>query len=124
MPEPQHYEHVCVAAPTGSGKTSAIITPNLLEEPGTRSLVITEPKGELIPMTYTKLCETYGKINVLAVDFGDPWISNQYNPLAFVHDATTATLFADTIVQNTSVSQKAPFGGTSTGRSWRPWRSI
>ncbi len=111
VPEEQHYEHVYVAAPTGSGKTTTIIAPNVLDEPGTRSLVITDPKGELLPMTYPRLCETYGKENVLAVDFGDPWISKRYNPLAFVHDATSATLFAETLVQNTGVSQKDPFWG-------------
>jgi len=111
VPEEQHYEHVYVAAPTGSGKTSRIIAPNVLDEPGTRSLVITDPKGELLPMTYPQLCETYGKPNVVAVDFGDPWISKRYNPLGFVHDATTATLFAETLVQNTGVSQKDPFWG-------------
>ena len=111
VPEKQHYEHVYLAAPPGAGKTSGLITPNLLTEPGTRSIVATDPKGELLPLTYTQLARTYGAGNVLVVDFANPWISKRYNPLAFVHDATSATLFADTLVQNTGVSQKDPFWG-------------
>lgn len=107
--EERTYEHVYVAAPTGSGKTTSVIVPNLLEEPGTRSLVVTDPKGELMPLTYDRLHATYGERNVRAVDFADPWLSRGYNPLAFVTDATSATLFADTLVQNTGVSQKDPF---------------
>lgn len=111
VPEERQYEHGYVAAPTGSGKTTTIIAPNVLDEPGTRSVVITDPKGELVAMTYPQLCRAYGKPNVLAVDFGNPGISRRYNPLKFVRDATTATLFANTIVQNTGVSQKDPFWG-------------
>ena len=42
-------EHLLVLGPTGSGKSSALAIPALLEWPGT--LVVTDPKGELVRST-------------------------------------------------------------------------
>lgn len=106
--EAEQYEHLLLVAPTGAGKTSALILPNLLREPGTRSLVVTDPKRELLRMTSPYLRSVYGEGNVLALDFLDPALSAGYNPLAQVVDAASADLFAQTWVRNTGTS-KEPF---------------
>lgn len=106
--EAEQYEHLLLVAPTGAGKTSGLILPNLLREPGTRSLVVTDPKRELLRLTSPYLRSVYGEANVLALDFLDPALSAGYNPLAQVVDAASADLFAQTWVRNTGTS-KEPF---------------
>ncbi len=108
IPEEEQYQHLLLVAPTGAGKTSGLILPNLLREPGTRSLVITDPKRELLRLTSPYLRATYGDDRVLAFDFLDPALSTGYNPLAAVVDAASADLFAQTWVRNTGTS-KEPF---------------
>ncbi len=107
IPERDQYEHLLLVAPTGAGKTSGVILPNLLAEPGTRSLVITDPKRELLRKSTQALRARYGAENVWALDFLDPALSRGYNPLAYVTDAATADLFAQTWVRNTGESKDA-----------------
>jgi type IV secretion system protein VirD4 len=105
--ERAQYEHLLLVAPTGAGKTSGVILPNLLAEPGTRSLVITDPKRELLRTTSSQLRRRYDARSVWALDFLDPSLSYGYNPLAYVTDAATADLFAQTWVRNTGTSKDA-----------------
>ena len=55
--------------PPGSGKSSGLIIPNLLREGGTRSLVVTDLKGELRQTCARHLAKTH---EVWAVNFLDP----------------------------------------------------
>lgn len=112
VPEWRHYEHVALFSPPGAGKTSAIIAPNLLQEPGTRSIAITDSKKELIPLTAPYLRGVYGPENVWILDFLDPAISLGYNPLAYIGDATGASAWAGAWVENTGASTKDPFWGS------------
>jgi len=107
LPERDQYEHVLLVAPTGAGKTSGVILPNLLAEPGTRSLVITDPKRELLRKSTPALRGRYPRERVWILDFLDPALSRGYNPLAYVSDAATADLFAQTWVRNTGESKDA-----------------
>ena len=107
LPERDQYEHLLLVAPTGAGKTSGVILPNLLAEPGTRSLVITDPKRELLRKSTPALLRRYPRERVWTLDFLDPTLSRGYNPLAYVHDAATADLFAQTWVRNTGESKDA-----------------
>ncbi|HET8630024.1 MAG TPA: type IV secretory system conjugative DNA transfer family protein, partial [Thermomicrobiales bacterium] len=109
VPEEEQYEHLLLVAPTGAGKTSGVIIPNLLREPGARSLVITDPKRELLRATAPALRWRYGDANVWALDFLDPALSLGYNPLAYVRDAATADVFAQTWVANTGTNSKDVF---------------
>jgi len=105
--ERDQYEHLLLVAPTGAGKTSGVILPNLLAEPKTRSLVITDPKRELLRKSTPAMRARYGAENVWTLDFLDPALSRGYNPLAYVTDAATADLFAQTWVRNTGESKDA-----------------
>lgn len=107
IPERAQYEHLLLVAPTGAGKTSGVILPNLLSEPGTRSLVITDPKRELLRKSTPQIRRRYREENVWALDFLDPDLSKGYNPLAYVTDAASADLFAQTWVRNTGESKDA-----------------
>ncbi len=107
LPERDQYEHLLLVAPTGAGKTSGVILPNLLAEPGTRSLVITDPKRELLRKSTPALLTRYSRERVWTLDFLDPTLSRGYNPLAYVTDAATADLFAQTWVRNTGESKDA-----------------
>ncbi len=107
LPERDQYEHLLLVAPTGAGKTSGVILPNLLAEPGTRSLVITDPKRELLRKSTPALLTRYPRERVWTLDFLDPTLSRGYNPLAYVTDAATADLFAQTWVRNTGESKDA-----------------
>ncbi|MHB8646192.1 MAG: type IV secretory system conjugative DNA transfer family protein [Thermomicrobiales bacterium] len=107
IPERDQYEHLLLVAPTGAGKTSGVILPNLLSEPGTRSLVITDPKRELLRKSSSAIRARYGDDHVWTLDFLDPILSRGYNPLAYVTDAATADLFAQTWVRNTGESKDA-----------------
>ncbi len=107
IPEHDQYEHLLLVAPTGAGKTSGVVLPNLLTEPKTRSLVITDPKRELLRQSTPAVRARYGAENVWALDFLDPALSRGYNPLAYVTDAATADLFAQTWVRNTGESKDA-----------------
>ncbi len=105
--ERDQYEHLLLVAPTGAGKTSGVILPNLLTEPGARSLVITDPKRELLRKSTPAVRARYGREHVWALDFLDPALSRGYNPLAYVTDAASADLFAQTWVRNTGESKDA-----------------
>jgi len=107
LPEHEQYEHLLLVAPTGAGKTSGVILPNLLAEPGTRSLVITDPKRELLRKSTPALLHRYPRERVWTLDFLDPRLSRGYNPLAYVTDAASADLFAQTWVRNTGESKDA-----------------
>ena len=107
IPERDQYEHLLLVAPTGAGKTSGVILPNLLAESGTRSLVVTDPKRELLRKSSLAIRARYGDGHVWVLDYLDPALSRGYNPLAYVTDAATADLFAQTWVRNTGESKDA-----------------
>lgn len=95
-----------LVGPPGSGKSSGFIIPNLLREPGTRSLLITDLKNELLQTTYRALEERH---EVWVVNFLSPGTSLGYNPLAYCVDEFSTMLFADAWIANTGKSEKEPF---------------
>jgi len=109
IPEAEHYEHLLLDAPNGAGKTSGFIIPNLLGETGGRTVIVADPKRELLKKTAPHLRTAYPDGRVWILDFYDPTISHGYNPLAWVRDMRTADLFARTWVKNTGTSGSEPF---------------
>jgi type IV secretion system protein VirD4 len=106
LPECDVYEHVLVCGPPGSGKSSGLILPNLLAERGTRSLVIVDPKSELLDITRSAI-ERHSEVWV--VNFLDPEHSHGYNPLALVDSYLAAEGFAECWITNTGRSSRDPF---------------
>jgi len=104
--EREVFEHVLVVGPPGSGKSSGLIIPNLLRERGNRSLVIVDPKAELVSCTYAALSRNY---EPWIVNFLDPRVSRAYNPLAHVTDYLSAEAFAECWITNTGRSTSEPF---------------
>jgi len=109
IPEAEHYEHLLLDAPNGAGKTSGFIIPNLLGETGGRTVIVADPKRELLKKTAPHLRTAYPEGRVWVLDFYDPTLSQGYNPLAWVRDMRTADLFARTWVKNTGTSGSEPF---------------
>ncbi|HXT34028.1 MAG TPA: type IV secretory system conjugative DNA transfer family protein, partial [Chloroflexota bacterium] len=95
-----------VCGPPGSGKSSGLILPNILAERGTRSLVIVDPKSDLLALSR----DAVGRHSeVWVVNFLDPEHSHGYNPLDLVSDYLSAEAFADCWITNTGRSAKEPF---------------
>ncbi|MGH2409437.1 MAG: type IV secretory system conjugative DNA transfer family protein, partial [Chloroflexota bacterium] len=106
LPEAEVYEHVLVCGPPGSGKSSGLILPNILAERGARSLVIVDPKSDLLALSRDAVSR---HSEVWVVNFLDPDHSHGYNPLALVSDYLSAEAFADCWITNTGRSAKEPF---------------
>ena len=98
--------HVIIVGPPGSGKSAGLIAPNLLRHVGGESLVIVDPKSELVDLTYAHLSRHY---EVRIVNFTNPAVSAGYNPLAFCADPLTTTSFAESWIANTGKSANEPF---------------
>ncbi len=64
--------HVTVIGSSGSGKSEGDIRGTLMNQNGSQSGVYTDVKGELMPSTYYRLCEIYGKENVKTINFMEP----------------------------------------------------
>jgi type IV secretion system protein VirD4 len=81
----------------GSGKTQSYLLTNLIHEQE-RSIVVTDPKGEIYETT-AKLKEEQG-YEVRLVNFLEMNLSDRYNPLDYVMKETDAEQVATTIVAN------------------------
>jgi type IV secretion system protein VirD4 len=83
-------EHLLVLGPTGSGKSSSLAIPAILEWPG--PVVVTDPKGELLARTLAAR-ERRGKAAVFAplMEPGDGW--NPVTSIASSEDALRSAGF-------------------------------
>jgi hypothetical protein len=107
--EQQQEEHLLLVAPTGSGKSSLEVIPNLLREQGSRSLFIADLKNELYRITAGALSRSH---QIWWFVPTRPERSHGYNPLAYVKDAMDANMLADCWVKNTGESEADPFWAT------------
>lgn len=94
----QQEANILLTAPVGSGKTSRVIIPNLLRERGSRSLFISDVKGELLKITAGTVSQSH---EVLVFAPGRPKESHGYNPLAHVKTVEDAQDLAQCWVSNT-----------------------
>ncbi|WP_322481073.1 type IV secretory system conjugative DNA transfer family protein [Thermogemmatispora sp.] len=99
--EKEQEEHLLLTAPTGGGKSSLEIIPNLLREQGGRSLFIADLKNELYRITAGALARHH---RIWWFTPSRPEQSHCYNPLAYVHSASDANMLADCWVKNTGES--------------------
>ncbi len=94
------YQHCCVIAPTGAGKTTRIILPNILNLENT-SAIITDPSGELYELSKGYLRSKGYSVKLLRIN--DAESSLKYNPLFRCHSYTDiqklTTILVDTAYQ-------------------------
>lgn len=111
LSQEQQESHILILAPTGRGKTSGIIIPNLLNENGSRSLFVNDVKHELIDKCIGAVAQHH---NCYVLAPTRPEESNGYNPLAHVtpESLSDARNLAECIVRN-SGSSKDPFWDNS-----------
>lgn len=105
LSERQQESNLLLTAPVGSGKSSLVIIPNLLQERGSRSLFIADLKGELYDLTAGAIARRH-QVWVFAPTRAED--SHGYNPLAHIHTIEDAQDFADAWVSNTGEG-KDPF---------------
>jgi len=98
--------NVLLVGPPNTGKSAGFIIPNLRREQGTRSLVVTDLKGELLRKSGSVLGRAH---QVWAVNFLSPQTSMGYNPLASCTDPLATMQFCDAWITNTGASEKDPF---------------
>ncbi|QBD82449.1 hypothetical protein EPA93_43330 [Ktedonosporobacter rubrisoli] len=107
LSEEQSEKHILLVAPTGAGKTSTVIIPNLLRERGRSSLFINDVKHELIDLTIGAISQ-YHDCYIISPTL--PQESNFYNPLAHVKPESLgdARNIAECLIRNSGFS-KEPF---------------
>ncbi len=110
LKEKQLEEHVLIVGPTGKGKTAGLIAPGILSEHGSRSLVIIDPKQELVRLTAGAVAQ-HLRVKLFAPT--QPERSQQYNPLTFIKSMEDAEEFAACWVSNTGRSSD-PFWDRNT----------
>ena len=103
------YTNVCLVAPTGSGKTSRYVIPNVLQVQG--SVVVTDPSGEIFARTSGHLQERGFDIQVLAP--ADLTRSVRFNPLSYWQTPQELRQLATTLGLNIAGRNSDPFWSTS-----------
>jgi type IV secretion system protein VirD4 len=98
--------NVFIVGSPGSGKTQSYLLTNLIFERN-RSMVITDPKGEIYEAT-AKLKEQQG-YEVRLINFKEMLISDRYNPIDYITKEVEAEQVANTIVINSMQGQKPDF---------------
>lgn len=98
--------NVFVVGPPGSAKTQGYVLTNIIHE-RERSIVVTDPKGELFEATY-QLKKQHG-YEVRLVNFKEMRVSDRYNPIDYIFKEVDAEQVATTIVLNSQQDTKADF---------------
>ena len=91
------FTHCLVAAPSGRGKTSRFVIPNVLRANG-QSLVITDPAGEVFHSCKNYLLAKGYAIKTLNVE--DLTHSDRYNPLFRANSHSSLRKLSDMLVEN------------------------
>ncbi len=98
--------NVLLVGPPNTGKSAGFIIPNLRREDGSRSVVVTDLKNELLKKSYGALERDH---DVWVLNFLSPATSLGYNPLVYCTDPLATALFCDAWISNTGASDDDPF---------------
>jgi len=90
------YTHLALIAPTGAGKSTKYVIPNLINIDDSCSVIVTDPSGELYDLTSGYLSSRGFKIKVINVS--DPEKSLFYNPLHRISTGTDIRYITDILV--------------------------
>ncbi len=101
--------NVVVIGATGTGKTTAVIGPNLMQ--ANCSYVITDPSGEVLE-NFGIFLESEG-YEVRVFNLNDMAHSDRYNPLRYIRSPEGVLTLINTVIQNTS-----PKGNTGNDPFW------
>jgi len=108
------FEHVAVIGPTGCGKSSSFIIPNILDLDGRVSVVVSDPKGEI-----HDICKPYLEglgYNVMKINPFDTTI--RYNPLLIAADNTEIKEIAQLILMNGNKSYEVGNNNSGGSSEW------
>lgn len=106
-------QNVLILGGSGAGKTRGYVIPNILQCDGQCSIVVTDPKGEILEKVGYFLTQKGYKIRCL--NLNNKTLSDGYNPFAYIHperegyEERVLTLI-ETIIINTDGDKKG--GGT------------
>lgn len=109
------FEHVVCVGPTGSGKSASFFIPNLLALPEDASVVVTDPKGELLEKTGQHALDRGKNILVFA-----PYRQNsmKYNPLALTRNDSEVRELAQILLVNGNAAVEQMTGTKAGGAEW------
>lgn len=94
----KHNTNILIVGGSGAGKTRTYGVPNVLE--CACSMVITDPKGEILRKT-GNLLKAKG-YEVIVFDLINPAASFCYNPFVYVHDDREVLTLIENLIQNTT----------------------
>lgn len=117
LKEKYDFEGICLAGPTGSGKTTSLFLNNLLDNKVRGSYIVTDPKGELYKLTsgYQKnICNR----KVYKIDFTNTDYSERYNLLANCKNAEEVIQLASNLLLNGALSIELASGKKTGGVEW------
>lgn len=121
------FEHMLIFGPTGSGKSSTIFVPNLLQKESfcnsESSLVITDLKGELHDITYRYQRRLGREVKVFA-PFDKNLDSIHFNPLDFCSDETDVIALAKDILITGAKAVELRSGSGSSDNKDTTWLNM
>lgn len=100
--------HACVVGVTGSGKSYSFVRPNIVAAAAEgASIVVTDPKGELLETTGSWLRAKGYKVYVF--NLADPTHSQRWNPVIEARDDEEVTAFSSAIIRNAATERSGYF---------------
>jgi type IV secretory pathway TraG/TraD family ATPase VirD4 len=109
LPLEESYKNLCLVAPTGTGKTSTFVIPNILQCEG--SMVVTDPAGEIYKKTSGHMKEKGYNIQVLQPTNLDHSI--RFNPLVRYKNQQQLRQLAAILNSNVASDKSDPFWTTA-----------
>lgn len=101
--EARRNKNVCIMGGSGSGKTRFIVKPNLLQM--NANFIVTDPKGTIVNEVGMAL-KNKGNYKIKILNTVNFEKSMRYNPLAYVKKEEDILKLVETIIANTSGSNK------------------
>ena len=101
--EKESFEHLAVISPTGGGKTTRYVAPNLLTLDDC-SIVVTDPSGELYQKTSGAMARRGFRMQIL--NFDKPDHSFGYNPISKIRTYEEINNLAQVLMQSTTPETK------------------